>query len=132
MGRLFDQVEGVVAEAIDVLGQIRADCGDGILGNGLAALFEGLIVKNQAICDRVVLFDGLPLFVAAVFHDDPVASEEGPLEEAIGGLALSWFALDRQNWSRQPLVATSYSPATGRTKRLSYICMTTRQPRRTR
>jgi hypothetical protein len=37
---LFGEVEGVVAEAIDVLGQIRADCGDGIVGNGLAALFD--------------------------------------------------------------------------------------------
>jgi hypothetical protein len=71
--------------------RFRADCGDGILGNGLAALFEGLdepgeraeIVKDQAICDQVLVFDGLPLFVAAVFHDDPFPSEEGPLEEAI-------------------------------------------------
>ena len=102
MGRLFGEVEGVVAEAIDVLGQIRADCGDGILGNGLAALFEGLdepgeraeIVKDQASCDQVVVFDGLPQFVAAVFHDDPFASEEGPLEEAIEGLALVGGTLD--------------------------------------
>jgi hypothetical protein len=40
LGRLFGEVEGVVVEAIDVLGQIRADCGDGILWNGLAALFD--------------------------------------------------------------------------------------------
>jgi hypothetical protein len=72
------------------------NCGNGILGNGLAAFFEGLdepdegaeIVKDPAICEQVVVFDGLPLFVAAVFHDDPFASEEGPLEEAIEGLAL--------------------------------------------
>jgi hypothetical protein len=102
LGRLSREVEGVVAEAVDVFGQIRADGGDSILGNGFASLLQGLdepgeragVVKDQAVCDEVVLFDAFTLLVSAVFGDDALPSEESPLEKAVEGFALVGGALD--------------------------------------
>jgi hypothetical protein len=51
-------------------------------------------VEDQTIGNEVVVFDGLPLLVAAVLGDDALAAEEGPLEEAIEGLALVGGSLD--------------------------------------
>lgn len=45
-------------------------------------------MKDQAVRNEVVVFDGFPLFVAAVFGDDALPPKESPLEEAIEGLAL--------------------------------------------
>src|ERR1017187_8054769 len=51
-------------------------------------------MEDKAVCNQVVVFDGLPLLVAAVLRDDAFAAEEGPLEEAVEGFALVGGSLD--------------------------------------
>jgi len=40
-------------------------------------------VKDQAIGNQVIVFDGLTLLIPAVFGDDALAAEEGPLKKTI-------------------------------------------------
>ncbi len=59
-----------------MLGQIGADRCDCILGNGFAALLQGLdepgeraeVVKDQTVCGQVVVFDGLRLVRLGCFR----------------------------------------------------------------
>ena len=51
-------------------------------------------MEDQAVCHEVVVLDSFPLFVATVLRDDAFAAEEGPLEEAVQGLALVGGTLD--------------------------------------
>lgn len=51
-------------------------------------------MEDQAVGHQVVVFDGLPLLVAAVLSDDAFAAEEGPLKEAVECLALVRGTLD--------------------------------------
>ena len=46
------------------------------------------VMEDKAVCYQVVVFDGLPLLVAAVLGDDAFFTEEGPLEESVEGFAL--------------------------------------------
>ena len=51
-------------------------------------------MEDEAVGYQTVVFDGLPLLVAAVLRDDTFAAEEGPLEEAVEGFALVCGSLD--------------------------------------
>jgi hypothetical protein len=91
LGRFSVEIECVIAEAIDVLREVWADGCDGIFGNELPSLLKYLkepgqgaqVMEDQAVGHQMVVFDGFPLFIAAVLRDDAFAAEEGPLEEAI-------------------------------------------------
>ena len=91
LGRFSVEVECLVSEAVNVLGEVRTDRGDSIFGDGLAALLQSLdecceraqIMKDEAVCDQMVVLDGLSLLATAVFSDYAVTAEEGPLEKTI-------------------------------------------------
>jgi hypothetical protein len=85
-----------------VLGEVGTDGSDGVFRDGLSPLFQVLdkpgerteVMEDQAVGDQVVVLDGFALLVPAVLRDDAFAAEEGPLEEAVKGLALVGGALD--------------------------------------
>ena len=85
-----------------MLGEVRTDGGDGVFKHAFSPLLQMLnqpgqraqVMEDKAVCNQVVVFDGLPLLVAAVLRDDTFATEEGPLEEAVEGFALVRGSLD--------------------------------------
>ena len=85
-----------------MLGEIRAEGGDGIFGHGFSPSFKGLdqsgqrtqVMEDETVGHKVVVFDGLPLLIPAVLRDDAFAAEEDPLEESVEGFALVGCALD--------------------------------------
>jgi hypothetical protein len=102
LGRLSAEIQGVVPEAVNVLGEVRTDGGDRIFGDGFFPLFQILdesgqraqVMEDQAVCYQVVIFDGLSLLIAAVLGDDAFPTEKGPFEESVEGFALVRGSLD--------------------------------------
>ena len=45
------------------------------------------IVKDDAVCDQVVVFDEFPLLVAVIFSDGAITAERQPFRELIEVLA---------------------------------------------